>query len=71
MQHPVRNHVRVASETNGWSSHQTCLLCAVVPAQQAQIVDHSLWQEALFPELSHRCGTMPLGQLGLVRRQDE
>ena len=47
------------------------LLCAIVPAQQAEIVDHGLREVPLRPELAHRCGAVPLGQLALVGRQDE
>ena len=30
-----------------------CLLCPVIPAEKAEVVDHGLRQEPLLPELAH------------------
>ena len=41
--------VRLCKEGRG----SACLLCAIIPPQQAQVIDHGLWEVALRPELSH------------------
>ena len=49
---------------------ENLLLCAVIPAQQGQEVEHGLRQEALLTELAGAGGSMPLAQLALVWSQD-